>query len=248
MYESRLVYIGLLLVFTGIVLILLPARFRSIQTRPRGAMTFAAGLLIVIGGLALPAREKRVEEAVTHLDELMPRWQFSEHHTTQIAASPERVYQAIREVRADEIALFHVLTWIRRGGRNAPESILNAGSSRPLLDVATNSGFIYLADDPLHELVIGTVVVAPRSTSGPHRTVTPDVFRRQLPPGFAIAAMNFLVRPNGRGGSFVSTDTRVYANDDSSRRRFAMYWRVIYPGSSLIRVMWLRAIKKRAEG
>lgn len=60
--------------------------------------------------------------------------------------------------------------------------------------------------------------------------------------------MNFFVRTDGRGGSFVSTDTRVYANDDSSRRRFAMYWRVIYPGSSLIRVMWLRAIQRRAEG
>jgi hypothetical protein len=28
---------------------------------------------------------------------------------------------------------------------------------------------------------------------------------------------------------------------------FGAYWRVIYPGSSLIRYMWLRAIKKRAE-
>jgi len=26
-----------------------------------------------------------------------------------------------------------------------------------------------------------------------------------------------------------------------------LYWRVIYPGSALIRRMWLRAIKKRAE-
>jgi len=31
------------------------------------------------------------------------------------------------------------------------------------------------------------------------------------------------------------------------RMRFAAYWRVIYPGSALIRVMWLRAIKQRAE-
>ncbi|HYW41393.1 MAG TPA: hypothetical protein VE959_00970 [Bryobacteraceae bacterium] len=29
---------------------------------------------------------------------------------------------------------------------------------------------------------------------------------------------------------------------------FAAYWRMIYPGSALIRRMWLRAIKRRAEG
>ena len=29
--------------------------------------------------------------------------------------------------------------------------------------------------------------------------------------------------------------------------RFALYWRVIYPGSALIRRMWLRALRLRAE-
>ena len=70
---------------------------------------------------------------------------------------------------------------------------------------------------------------------------------RQLdrPLQFAIAGMNFLVTPDGRGGSIVTTETRVYANSDSARRRFAAYWRVIYPGSALIRRMWLRAIARR---
>ncbi len=58
--------------------------------------------------------------------------------------------------------------------------------------------------------------------------------------------MSFLVEPNG-AGSLVTTETRVFATDDSARRRFAAYWRVIYPGSALIRRMWLRAIQRRAE-
>ena len=32
----------------------------------------------------------------------------------------------------------------------------------------------------------------------------------------------------------------------AARRRFAAYWRVIYPGSAIIRRMWLRAIERRA--
>jgi hypothetical protein len=58
--------------------------------------------------------------------------------------------------------------------------------------------------------------------------------------------MNFLVTPDGQDGSFVSTETRVFANNAAARRRFAAYWRLIYPGSAMIRRMWLRAIVRRA--
>lgn len=60
--------------------------------------------------------------------------------------------------------------------------------------------------------------------------------------------MNFLVTPDEHGGSNIATETRVFANSDSARRRFAIYWRIIHPGSDIIRRMWLRAIKRRAEG
>jgi hypothetical protein len=59
--------------------------------------------------------------------------------------------------------------------------------------------------------------------------------------------MNFLIEPDRAGGTLVSTETRVYASTVSARRVFSVYWRVILPGSALIRQMWLRAIKRRAE-
>jgi hypothetical protein len=77
--------------------------------------------------------------------------------------------------------------------------------------------------------------------------VTTEIFRQPLPPGFALATMNFAVRPDGPGASLVSTETRVFANSPAARRRFAAYWRVIYPGSALIRRMWLRAIAVEAR-
>ena len=72
-------------------------------------------------------------------------------------------------------------------------------------------------------------------------------FKAIREPGFAIAAMNFLIEDAGPGACTVTTETRVYAIDAPERRRFARYWRVIYPGSALIRRMWLRAVKRRAE-
>jgi hypothetical protein len=45
----------------------------------------------------------------------------------------------------------------------------------------------------------------------------------------------------------ITTETRVAATDDGARRSFKRYWRLIAPGSALIRVVWLRAIRRRAE-
>jgi hypothetical protein len=246
MAGSIVVYCGLIVAAFGLATMVKPIRRLHVPARRRAAGVAAAGLGLMIVGALLPARDRRVSRVQSHLDEAMPVWQFDEHHATRIAAPPARVYEAIRAVRADEILLFRTLTWIRRGGRRQPESILNAGGRDPLLDVATRNGFVWLADDPPHELVVGAAVVAPRRP-GLRRTLTPDLFLAPVPPGFALAAMNFEVRDDGQGGSLVSTDTRVFASSARVRRRFAVYWRVIYPGSSLIRVMWLRAIRARAE-
>lgn len=208
-----------------------------------GGLLLLTGFILVVAGFALPAPDQEVAVARTHLDELVPRWQFHEVHSTRVDAPPAVVYEAMRQVRADEILFFRTLTWIRRGGRKAPESILNAGERKPLIDVATSSGFAELADDPPRELVIGTVVIAPPGARGP---LTAEFLRKPLPPGYAVGVMNFLVVPDG-DGSVVSTETRVFASGDAARRRFKTYWRMIYPGSAMIRRMWLRAIERRAE-
>ncbi len=243
MLGSAIVYSGLVITAAGLILSIKPIERLHVTSRSQGLVIVGIGALLVGIGLRLPAPESRVPRAETRLDEFMPAWQFRERHTLRIAAPAARVFDAIRDVRANEIALFKTLTWIRRGGRRMPESILNAGDSTPLLDVATRNGFIYLADDAPRELVVGTVVVAPPGGRG---TLTPQTFKARLAPGFALAAMNFLVTPDGPNASFVSTETRVFANSAAARRRFAGYWRMIYPGSALIRRMWLRAVERRA--
>ncbi|HMF86557.1 MAG TPA: hypothetical protein VK575_00660 [Gemmatimonadaceae bacterium] len=243
MFGSAVFYLGLVITTAGLILFIKPIERFHVESRSRALLIAGIGVVLAGVGLTLPARESRITTAETRLDEFVPVWQFNERHTIRIAAPPARAFEAIKSVRADEISLFNALTWIRRGGRELPESILNAGDSAPLLDVATRGGFIYLADEAPREVVVGTVVSAPRGTRG---TLTPEVFKRQLAAGFVLAAMNFLVTPDGPNGSLVSTETRVFANSSNARRRFARYWRAIYPGSALIRVMWLRAVRRRA--
>jgi hypothetical protein len=112
-----------------------------------------------------------------------------------------------------------------------------------------------LAEQPRRELVLGTLVMVPddlrklplaerqrlRAEFSPAKFVALDK------PGYAKAAMNFVIADEGNGWTRLATDTRVHATSAGVRRRFAAYWRVIYPGSSLLRRTWLSAIRKRAE-
>ncbi len=70
-------------------------------------------------------------------------------------------------------------------------------------------------------------------------------FRAFATPGYVRAAVDLRVEPTA-SGCIVSTETRVAAPDDAARRRFNAYWFVVGPGSALTRVLWLRAIARRA--
>jgi hypothetical protein len=247
MLDSFLVYLGLTLFVAGLVSILRPLSFLEIRTRRVAAMIATAGLVLFLLALLLPVSENTATAHTAKLDDWMPRWQIRERHIIPIGAPPEKVFEAIHAVRADDIFLFRTLIAIRRCGQDGPESILNAPEQKPILDVATQTTFVLLTEEPARELVIGTVVAAPPQGRASGR-LAPELFQRKLQPGVALATMNFLVAPDDRGGSIVSTETRIYANNKAAARRFAIYWRVIHPGSDIIRRMWLRAIKQRAEG
>lgn len=245
MVDSYVIYVGLALAFVGCISVIWPLRSLWIPSRGVALLVFVFGLSVSFGTAALPYKEQQVTTFFTKLDDWMPRWQVGEKHTIEIAAPPEKVFAAIRAVRADEIMLFKTLTAIRRCGQDGPENILNAPDEKPLLDVATETTFQLLEDDAPREIVVGTVIAAPPS----EREVgirTAQLFRNNLRPGAVLATMNFLVAPTATG-STVTTETRVYANSPAALRRFGVYWRLIHPGSDLIRRMWLRAIARRAE-
>ncbi|MBI5083010.1 MAG: hypothetical protein HZB13_00200 [Acidobacteria bacterium] len=244
MLGSTLVYLGFFAAVGGVLLFVWPRRGRL--SRRNSLLLLLTGLFVAALGIALPFGLTQPAGPPSELDRFVPAYQFSELHSIRVQASAARVYQAIKTVTAGEIALFQTLTSIRRLGRPGPESILHAPERQPLLEVATRTTFVLLAEHPGREVVIGTFVRAP---SGWRRQdlMSPEAFLGVRSPGFAVACMNFVVRDAGGGESIVTTETRVHATDQASAWRFAVYWRVIYPGSALIRRMWLRAIAIRAE-
>lgn len=242
---SVLCYSGALTMIVGLFSITRPIRFLRVRTRRRGALVLLGGALAVLAAcLPVPSLSTATASG-SALDEFAPAFHFRERHETLVDAPAAEVFAAIQATTASEIALFQSFTWIRRLGRPGAESILNAPEHLPIIDVATRTTFLKLAERPSREVVIGSVIMGPDSFRRRHVT-TPDQFKAIAQPEFAVATFNFMIAEEG-ARTRLTTETRVVATDNWTLRRFAAYWRVIYPGSSLLRITWLQAIRRRAE-
>ena len=180
------------------------------------------------------------------LDEVMPRFDVSEVHETWVSAPPEAAWAALTQLTGREIRLLGPLEAIRglphrvRGRRVGPEM------SRPILEAYRRAGFVELGGQPGVELVLGAVGrFWSLSGNQPLRTIrSRDDFMAFAEPGFAKAAMAFLVKPEGRGSSIV-TETRVIGTDERATRLFRRYWFVIGWASGAIRRSWLNALRRK---
>jgi hypothetical protein len=229
---GALLYLGLIGMALGAVSLLVPLRFLGIRTRKKGGVVLLLGLTGFIAGVYFPIDTTYVRGVGKRLDELIPVFQFSESHQIVVEASRSRVYEAIRDVRPGEIRFFNTLMTIRF--LQAPRE------DRPILESFTSGWFRLLADDPGREIVFGRAAHAGKQ-------LPPEQFAAAHAAPLIKIAMNFHIREIDSTHCLVSTDTRVYAVGRDMLRGFAAYWRIIRPGSALIRRMWLRAIKRRAE-
>jgi hypothetical protein len=216
-------YTAALLLIVGAIGIVRPIPRLALPSRQRAAITLAAALVVMVILAVWPPPLTQVASPTSRLDEIAPAYHYTEVHERHVNAPPDRVYAAMKQTTASEIALFETFTWIRRFGQPLPDTILNAPANTPILDVATRGGFALCVDDRPRELVV-TARVAPRVT----------------------AAMNFRIEADG-GGSRLRTETRVVGEDAAAIRPFTPYWRTILPGSWILRVTWLNAIARRAE-
>ena len=245
MLLSVLWYLGGALVAIGALCVIRPIRWLRLPTRRRAALTAVAGALLATLTLFVGTGTRRVSQPSSLLDVVLPAFQFSERHSIDVAASAGRVYKAMLEVMPEEIAGYRTLTSIRCLGSCPEGGLMNPTGGVPILKTAVETGFKKLAETPDSEFVFGGFVAAPSGLAGTPWTV--ETFLRLADPGFAKVAMNFHLQPLPDGTTRLHTETRVLATDSGTTRVFAAYWRTILPGSSLIRLAWLRAIKRRAE-
>ncbi|HEV2087438.1 MAG TPA: hypothetical protein VGR21_03895 [Cryptosporangiaceae bacterium] len=237
-YTVAIVDAGLLAMLAGVVCLVKPLRWLGIRRRRVAAIVLACGLATALFGALLPAHLHRVSQSTTALDAVLPAYQFNEVHATRVHASAERTFAAVKAVTPGEIRLLRTLMAVRSLGQaDLPER-------RPMLATMNDLGYRILVERPDHEIVLGSVS---GGSDQAHDHADAPAFAAADGPGYIKVAFNFVVRDVGAGWCEVTTETRVLGTDAGSRREFAAYWRVIYPGSSLLRVTWLAAIRERAE-
>jgi hypothetical protein len=174
---------------------------------------------------------------VRPLDDFLPSFEFSECHQLAIAAPTHRIDEAVRTVSLTDMPVARALWAIRRFGRPYGDS------SRPFVDGALENAVV-LDDVPGEGIVLGLTGQFWRLRGGDRgiRARTAEEFLAYTRADACKAVIDFRVGP-----SLLSTETRVQVLDAVSRRKFGRYWLAIRPFSGLIRILFLRAVRRRAE-
>lgn len=190
------------------------------------------------------------------LDDLLPEYNFTEIHHNKVKASTEAVYRAAVEITPVEINFIMRLLFFLS---DLPERAVGRKASmtdkrRPLLQEMLQSGFTLLAEQEPHEIVFGLVVPGNIGRfwqkSSAQNIVPADAgeFLAFNNPDYLLVVGNILVGDMDESGMVdISTESRTRALSRRSYKKFIPYWRIIRPFSGLIRRLWLRGIKRRAE-
>jgi hypothetical protein len=190
------------------------------------------------------------------LDDFQPDYDFTEVHSIQVRASAETTYTCIKELTPAEISpVMRLLIWLRA----LPERLVGRqgmpfGREEPMLSQMAASGFTILAEHPPTEIVFGILVPSTigrfwqKSSALRLRPTNVRDFSTFNKPEYIRVVANLLVKDTDRPDYVsVRTESRCRALSPQALMDFAPYWRLIRPFSGLIRIVWLRGIKRRAE-
>ena len=185
------------------------------------------------------------------LDDFLPTYEFNEVHAVTVQAPPDRVFAAIHEMRAGELS---PLVNLMLSLRNLPGRLLRQAGPRlvddkPFLQQLLTGGFIPLGESADREVVFGLIGQFWKLTGGESPSIaSPRQYLAFDDPRYAKVATNLLISDGTTPGVVrLSTETRIHVFDPGTRRKFGFYWRLISLGSGFIRVLWLKAVKRRAE-
>lgn len=187
------------------------------------------------------------------IDHYLPRYDFVVAHAAILRAPPEVCYEAARRVDI----LRHPVIRLLLDLRSVPGRFFGRSGARPQmgppeaplqtfrLDDMTGPpiSWLLLGEEPNVELCLGQIS-RPWKLRDPAGTpsIDPAGFANFDRPGFAKVALSLRVAPYGAASTILTLETRVALTDPRSLRRFARYWTVIGPFSSLLRWIAMRRV------
>ncbi|MGV7927498.1 MAG: hypothetical protein AB2L13_01115 [Spirochaetota bacterium] len=249
---SYFFWIGALLTLAGVISLVHPLAFLLILTRTIAVYVLLGGLSISIISLLWPVRQKHSPTADRKIDALVPDYSFNEYHEVRIQASPERVKQTLRVTGVKDIPAARLLMKIRGIADDDVDLSDRAAKNTTGPDTFSTPDFNFFVVDP-GEFITVMIIKSSMIANNPDKPAPPEIttleqFISFNEPGYVKVAANFRFIGTGNEETLLSTETRVQGIRHTDSRVFGRYWRIIYPGSAIIRRVWLDTIKKKAEG
>lgn len=189
-------------------------------------------------------------------DDIQADYDFAEVHSIQVRASTQTAFDCIKEIEPSEIAwVMRLLIWLRAlPERLAGRQGMWLGREEPLLSQMAAGHFTVLAESAPREIVLGMLLpgkigrIWQKSSVLNVRCTNVQDYLAFSQPEYIRVAINLLVENTTKPGYVsIRTETRCQALSHRALADFTPYWRLIRPFSGLIRIVWLRGIKRKAE-
>jgi hypothetical protein len=190
------------------------------------------------------------------LNKYIPEYDVTEVHSIRVKASPEAIYRALSELTLTEISgIVRLLFWLRSLPEKREKRVLEKLSNKqPMLQSIMKNGFVTIAGNPPQELVFGLMAPGDIGRFWKKNSITniqfkdADSFMAFTDPNYIRVVANFSIEQSDKPGwVIVRTESRSVGLSKKAFQQFRPYWRIIRPWSGLIRRLWLRGIKRKAE-
>jgi hypothetical protein len=169
------------------------------------------------------------------IDDFMPDFEFGDSQKTDVKASPDAVFRAVKTF---DMAESTTIRWLFKM-RGIPTNNLTL---RDLERV----NFKVLGEKQNEELVLGLAGEF-KTLMGGLLNLSPEQFSAFNNPGFIKACWNFAVSDIGNGKTRVITEIRIHGTDSASVAKVKNFWGMLKTPSAMIRNEILKLIRKEAE-
>lgn len=248
---SYFFWIGVILTVIGIISLIHPLVFLFVLNRIIAAFVIIVGILICFISLFYPIKLNHSLTDNQKIDGLLPDYAFNEFHEVCINASIEKVQQVLKVAGVKDIPVAHLLMKIR--GIADEDVDLSDRASNNQVGAETISTpdfnfFVVSPDEWITVMILKSVIISNNADKpAPPEISTLEQFKVFNEPGYVKVAVNFRFIGKGNDETILTTETRNNGITLKDSRVFGFYWRIIYPGSAIIRRVWLDTIKKRAQ-
>lgn len=248
---SYFFWIGAIITIVGLISLVHPLSFLFILNRTIAIIVIVEGVLISATSLFSPVTIKHSATNNQKADELLPEYTFNEVHEVHVKASVEKAKQILQTTGVKDIPAAHLLMKIRGIANEDADTSDFAAKSNVSSDTVSTPDFNFFVVSP-NEWITGMILKSAIISNGDKKPAPPEITSLQQfasfnEPGYVKVTANFRFIETDPHNTLLTTETRVKGITLNDNRTFGYYWRIIYPGSAIIRRVWLDTIKKRAE-